>query len=77
LPEKKRSNRFCSTRDEDCQKSFIAIILSILFGGGGEDSTLYGAVAAYILTEIDLGTGGGHFESIDYPLKVEAALPHS
>jgi hypothetical protein len=27
----------------------------------------------YILHEIDLGTGGGHFKSMDCPLKVEAA----
>jgi hypothetical protein len=29
---------------------------------------------AYPLTEGALGTGGGHFESLDYQLKVETAL---
>jgi hypothetical protein len=29
---------------------------------------------AYLLTEVAVGTGGGHFESIDFQLKVEAAL---
>jgi hypothetical protein len=28
----------------------------------------------YLLTESAVGTGGGHFESLDWPLKVEAAL---
>jgi hypothetical protein len=35
-----------------------------------------GAIVAYLLTEIDLCTGDGHLYSIDYPLKVEAALTH-
>jgi hypothetical protein len=39
-------------------------------GGGG---VCIGIIVAYLLTEIDLGTGGGHFESIDSPLKLEAA----
>jgi hypothetical protein len=29
---------------------------------------------AYLLTEGAVGTGGGHFESLDCPLKVEAVL---
>jgi hypothetical protein len=32
-----------------------------------------GAIVAYVLTEMDLGTGGGHFESISCPLNVETA----
>jgi hypothetical protein len=31
------------------------------------------AIIAYLLTEGAVGTGGGHFESLDCPLKVEAA----
>jgi hypothetical protein len=33
-----------------------------------------GAIVANIITDMDLGTGGGHFESIDCPLNVEAAF---
>jgi hypothetical protein len=32
------------------------------------------AIIAYLLTEGALGIGGGYFESLDYQLKVEAAL---
>jgi hypothetical protein len=32
------------------------------------------AIVAYLLTEMDLDTGDGHFEFIDCPMKVEAAL---
>jgi hypothetical protein len=32
-----------------------------------------GAIVAYLLAEMDLGTGDDHFECIDCPLKVEAA----
>jgi hypothetical protein len=35
-----------------------------------------GGIEAYLLTEIDLGTGG-LFGSIDYLLKIEAALMFS
>jgi hypothetical protein len=35
---------------------------------------LLDGIVAYLCTETDLGTGGGHFESIDCPLKIEAAL---
>jgi hypothetical protein len=42
--------------------------------GGGRYYVRIGAIVAYLFTEIGLGTGGGHFESIDCPLKVEAAL---
>jgi hypothetical protein len=28
-------------------------------------AALIGVIVAYLCTEIDLGTGGGHFESID------------
>jgi hypothetical protein len=33
-----------------------------------------GDIVGNLLTEVDLGTGCGHFESIDYQLKIEAAL---
>jgi hypothetical protein len=32
---------------------------------GGFKNAYIGAIVAYLLTEIDLGTGGGHFESLD------------
>jgi hypothetical protein len=33
----------------------------------------FGAIIAYLLTEGAVGTSGGHFESLDCPLNVEAA----
>jgi hypothetical protein len=36
-----------------------------------------GAIKAYLLTEGAVGTGVGHFESLDCPLKVEAERMHS
>jgi hypothetical protein len=33
-----------------------------------------GVIIAYLLIEGAVGRGGGHFESQDCPLKVEAAL---
>jgi hypothetical protein len=34
---------------------------------------LLGGIVAYLLIEIDLGMGGGHLESIDCPVNLEAA----
>jgi hypothetical protein len=46
----------------------------ILFGGGEDCSMLrLAAIIAYLLTEGAVGTVVGNFESIDCPLKVEAA----
>jgi hypothetical protein len=41
---------------------------------GGLQYAQVGAIIAYLLTEGALGNGGGHFESLDCQLKVEAAL---
>jgi hypothetical protein len=43
-------------------------------GGGGVQHAYVGAIIAYLLTEGAVGSGGGHFESLDCQLKVEAAL---
>jgi hypothetical protein len=43
-------------------------------GWGCEQYSQAGAIVAYLVTEVDLGTGLGHFESIDHRLKAEAAL---
>jgi hypothetical protein len=40
---------------------------------GNVKSALVGAIVAYLLTEVDMGTGGGHFESRESD-KIEAAL---
>jgi hypothetical protein len=54
------------------KKSFIAIIGNKDYVGGVQFAYI-GGIVAYLLAEIDLGTGGGHFESIDCALKLEAA----
>jgi hypothetical protein len=56
------------------QKSFIAIIGTTFGGREGVQYTQLGGIVVYIITEIDIGSGGGHFESIDCPLELEAAL---
>jgi hypothetical protein len=46
----------------------VKIIYSYYFEhlGGAKGRYAYvGGIVAYLLTEIDLGTGSGHFESID------------
>jgi hypothetical protein len=35
---------------------------------------MIGAIVAYLFIEIDFGTGGSQFGSMDWLLKVEAAL---
>jgi hypothetical protein len=55
--------------------------MNLGWGSGAQYAWLRGIVA-YLLAELDHCTGGGHFESIDCPLKLEAApkltkLPHT
>jgi hypothetical protein len=55
----------------------ISKIIYSFFGknylGGGVQYTELDGIVAYLPTEIGLGTGGGHFESIDCSLKLETA----
>jgi hypothetical protein len=48
--------------------SYCKVLYLILLGGGG------GGLVALLITEDAVGTGPGHFESLDCSLKVEAAL---
>jgi hypothetical protein len=41
---------------------------------GGMQCVCFVGIIAYLLTEIYLGTGGGHFESTDCTLKLEAFM---
>jgi hypothetical protein len=53
------------------EKSFIAITVNtgikVAMGWEGLHYVYICALAAYLLAEIGLGTGGGHFESTDCP----------
>jgi hypothetical protein len=48
--------------------------VSIRLEGGFAVYIYVGAIIAYLLTEGALDTGGDHFQSLDFQLKVEAAL---
>jgi hypothetical protein len=47
----------------------MAIIVNIelfyVWGLDGQNAQTGGAIITYLLIDIDLGTGGGHFKSID------------